>query len=314
MQNRDIQQINLMMTRAFARGRKEDGYENTHIPLCKQQFLEMYLEECPEGCFVIEEAGRIIAASFSHVWGRTGWIGPLAVDPDNHLSGLGKRIMYDSIQFLKDSGCTTIGLETNPRSNRNLGFYGKLGFEVSSLTADMIRQANNDPDGHLQTPFKVIFYSECSNSNQELFCRLVQEFIKDVIPDTSFTPLIRSLANYNFGDSVLFLHDSSPVAYTSFQTLSTSTEEDNYILRNIAFVAHPKLPSKYFGLLLTALDSIAANRDLDQLLLRIQLSNSKLFHMLLNMNFKIIHTDQRMTMKGYREKTKTDALFFSRWV
>jgi len=69
MKNQDIHQANLMMSKAFTRGRKEDGYENTHIPLCKPQFLEMYLEECPDGCFVIQEADRIIAASFCHVWG-----------------------------------------------------------------------------------------------------------------------------------------------------------------------------------------------------------------------------------------------------
>ncbi|MBN2413606.1 GNAT family N-acetyltransferase [candidate division KSB1 bacterium] len=314
MQNRDLHQVNLMMSKAFTRGRKEDGYENTHIPLCKHQFLEMYLEERPDGCFVIEESGRIVAASFSHVWGKTGWIGPLAVDPEKHLSGLGKRIMYDSIQFLKDAGCTTIGLETNPRSNRNLGFYGKLGFVTSTLTADMIRQVNYNPDDKMQVPFKVIFYSECSDTNQELFCQLVQELTNSVTPNISFTPLIHSLANYNFGDSVLFLYQSSPAAYTSFQTLSTSTEEENYILRNIAFVAHPQIPDSFFKHFLTALDSIAANRDLDQLLLRIQLNNSKFFHMLLDLNFKIIHTDQRMTMKGYQEQTTNDALYCSRWV
>jgi len=303
-----------MMSRAFTRGRKENGYENTHIPLCKHQFLEMYLEECPDGCFVIQESNRIIAASFCHVWGKTGWIGPLAVDPGKQLSGLGKRIMHDSIQFLKKAGCTTIGLETNPRSNRNLGFYGKLGFVFSTLTADMIRQINNNPENKVESPFKIIFYSECSNANQELFCRLVQKLSNSVIPDISFSPLIHSLTNFNFGDSILFLQESSPVAYTSFQTLSTSIEEDNYILRNIAFVAHPNVPDTYFKYFLAILEDIAANRDLDQLLLRIQLNNSKLFHMLLDMNYKIIHTDQRMTMQRYQEKSIANAFYFSRWV
>ncbi len=314
MRLEDIHQVNLMLSRAFSQGRKDDGFEYTHIPLCRQQFLEMYLEECPDGCFILQNLSQILAAAFCHRWGQTGWIGPLAVEPENHLKGLGKLILMECVKFLKNSGCTTIGLETNPRSNRNVGFYYKTGFVPDTLTADLIRQVRYDPNDKLASPFKIIFFSECSMEDQKDFCKIALKLSQKITPNIDYTPLIHSLANYNFGESILLFHNSSPVAYCSFQTLSTSVEEDNYILRNIVFLAHPEVPKEYLTHFITILDSIAANRGLEQLLFRVQLTNSVVVRQMLAINFKVIHTDQRMVLLDSPDKSRPNSLLLSRWV
>ncbi|HPG40529.1 MAG TPA: GNAT family N-acetyltransferase [bacterium] len=310
----DIPQVNQLLSRAFTQGRKDDGFEYTHIPLCRQQFLEMYREECPDGCFVLQNSSQIVAAAFCHIWGQTGWIGPLAVEPDKHSGGLGKHLLMECLHFLKESGCTTIGLETNPRSNRNIGFYCKAGFVPDTLTADLIRRVHYDPDDKLASPFKIIFFSECSSDDQKEFCRVVFKLTQKITPNVDYSSLIHSLANFNFGESILLFHNTTPVAYCSYQTLSTSVEEDNYILRNIIFLAHPDVPVDYFGHFITVLDSIAANRDLDQLLFRVQLANNLVIRRMLEMNFKVIHTDQRMVLQDYPDKSRPNSLLLSRWV
>ncbi len=313
MEKAEIADVNHLLSRAFTQGRIDDGYHQTHIPLCRPLFLEMYQEECPEGCLVISERDRILGVSFNHIWGKTGWIGPLAVDPDFHLSGIGKKITTESIQFLKYNGCTTIGLETNPRSARNIGFYGRLGFVTGPLTADMIRAVPINADNHTQ-PLKIIFYSECSDSDQGVFCDIVKKLVAPNAANIDYVPLINSLTNFGFGDSVLFMNGSVPVAYCSFQTRSTSIEEEHYVLRIVAFAANPQTPLSYFEHFFAALESIARNRELDQLLLRLSLDNTALYHLFLEMKFKIIHTDQRMTLKDFPERLNKNAIYFNRWV
>ena len=309
----EIPQVNHILSRAFTQGRKDDGYQNIHIPLCHPRFLEMYLDETPEGCLVITDDEHLLGVSFSHVWGKTGWIGPLAISPDFHLSGMGTRIMAETVNYLKYCGCTTIGLETNPRSMRNIAFYGKLGFQAQSLTADFIRPVPLQPDDSDQ-PFKLIFFSECNETDQAIFLKLVNKLVSPLVSNVKFDPLIRGLTNYNFGDSILFINQNNPLAYCSFQTKSTAIEEEHYILRTISFAGHPDLDREILQFMIAALESIARNRELDQLLFRVPFTNQKFVNLFLNTGFRIIHTDQRMTLANYPEIVAPGALYFSRWV
>ena len=49
--------------------------------------------------------------------------GPLAVRPDRQGLGLGKAVVTAAVDWLRDVGVTTLGLETMPRTVENIGFY-----------------------------------------------------------------------------------------------------------------------------------------------------------------------------------------------
>lgn len=273
----------------------------------------MYFSECPEGCFVIEEAGKILAVSFSHVWGKTGWIGPLAVAPEKHLSGLGKEIANESVGFLKRAGCKTIGLETSPRSYRNLGFYRKLGFQPTTLTLDMMRPVHLLHDSRLSEAYSLIRYSECAGEEREEFQRKTLALTQLVSPHLDYTPLIQAIRTFAWGDSLLMQSGEKVIAYTTVQTEPISSEEQSNVLRTLALLVHPSLSDQNMKDVLRVLENFARENFFGNLLIRVPTHCDHAFNMLLSECFQVVHSDLRMTMQGYAEVLHEDGINLSRW-
>lgn len=100
-----------------------------------------YLHADGEGAFVASEgASGIVGSCFSHMWGKTGWVGPLSILPSYQARGFGKELLKHSLRHLEDSGCTDIGLETMPESVTNLGMYLKVGLRPEGLIAVLGRR------------------------------------------------------------------------------------------------------------------------------------------------------------------------------
>ena len=314
MLKEDLDRVNMLLSKAFTQARQDEGYHLTHVPMCRLEFLEMYQAECPKGCFVIEEGGVIQAASFCHLWGQTGWIGPLAVTPDKHLLGYGKEITRRAVSFLTDSGCTIIGLETSPRSYRNLGFYGKLGFSPQSLIVDLTRRVTTGSGMESLSGDGMQLHSDIPEPRRAAFCTRVRQLVQRIAPGLDYTPLIRSVSSFSYGDSMLFFRHGVPVAYCTVQSMATSAEEKHAILRVVAFLAHPKTPAPYFPILVSALEKLAHQRGAEQLLFRVPARRFRALSQLLDLNYRIIHTDLRMTLDGYGESDDPDLYHFNRWV
>lgn len=93
-----------------------------------------YLHSDPDGAFVAsDEYAGVIGLVFSHVWGATGWTGPLSVLPSYQARGLGKDLLRHSLNYLEEVGCVDIGLETRPENVQNLGMYLKVGLRPESF-------------------------------------------------------------------------------------------------------------------------------------------------------------------------------------
>jgi len=310
----DLNRVNMMLQRAFTQGRVDDGYQHTHVPMCCVDFLEMYHSSCPDGCCVIEHGGKIVAAAFCHVWGQIGWIGPLAVLPENQLLGIGKRIAHCAIEFLKNSSCTTIGLETNPRSIRNLGFYSKLGFLPSTLVVDMIRRVPQNPPPPAWDRERILTYSQCSPAEQAKFLEDVRQLVSLTDARIHYDPLIQSIALYHYGDSVLIYRNDVPVVYTTMQYLPSSSEEKQSILRLLSLVAHPKTPDVYLHKIMALLETISHAQPFGQILWRIPIKCLRIYQYLLGPGFRIIHSDLRMVLQGYPEVLHSQMIHVDRWV
>jgi ribosomal protein S18 acetylase RimI-like enzyme len=122
-----------------------DLYERCYSPRAKlsprtDTNILSYLHSDPEGAFVAsDDRAGIVGLGFSHVWGATGWIGPLSVLPAYQAKGLGKDLLKHSLNYLEDLGCMDIGLETMPESAINLGLYLKVGLRPESFVLMLAR-------------------------------------------------------------------------------------------------------------------------------------------------------------------------------
>lgn len=89
------------------------------------------------GCFVAKNSG-VVGYVFSKILGDVGYVGPLGVMPKYRGGGLGKQMIEQSVQFLKNAGCKTIGLETRAEIADNIGLYMAMGFRPAPITLSFV--------------------------------------------------------------------------------------------------------------------------------------------------------------------------------
>lgn len=74
----------------------------------------LLLELLPEGCFSLEQAGRVIATSTAAPYGNHfGWVGMMLVDPRERRKGHGTTLLHEAVSCLEERGLV-VALDATP--------------------------------------------------------------------------------------------------------------------------------------------------------------------------------------------------------
>jgi GNAT superfamily N-acetyltransferase len=139
----DIPPLNELFASAFSERYRRDGMSGVRVPPLHPAIWKFAVEGAAAGAMLWRDGlGRIGAFNLAHVSGREGWMGPLAVRDELQGHGVGQSIVRAGIAHLRAAGCTTIGLETMPRTMENIGFYAQLGFVPGPLTITLSLEAH----------------------------------------------------------------------------------------------------------------------------------------------------------------------------
>lgn len=87
--------------------------------------FQMHLEHDADGCFIAEVEGRPIGMITSTRYGGSAFVGNLIVVPDCRRMGIGRILMYHTMQGLGDGGVSAVRLEADPPG---VPLYRELGF------------------------------------------------------------------------------------------------------------------------------------------------------------------------------------------
>ncbi len=77
--------------------------------------------------------GSLQATVMAGFDGHRGWLYYVAVDPQLQSRGLGKRIVQEAIEWLKDRGAVKVQLMIRSENKKAAEFYEALGFEDASV-------------------------------------------------------------------------------------------------------------------------------------------------------------------------------------
>ncbi|MDH7507998.1 MAG: GNAT family N-acetyltransferase [Methanomassiliicoccales archaeon] len=130
----DIEKAREMAQKAWSDMATRDAGRRISYPMRSKKIIEAYIWKEPKGCFVAEKCESIVGAAYSHVWGKLGWIGPIEVLPEFQNRGIGRALLSECEDFLRRSGCETIGIETMSHLPKNLHFYLSNGYRPDALT------------------------------------------------------------------------------------------------------------------------------------------------------------------------------------
>jgi ribosomal protein S18 acetylase RimI-like enzyme len=84
----------------------------------------------PELFLVGLRHGVVVATVMAGYEGHRGWINYLAVSPDEQGCGLGRAMMAEVEQRLREMGCPKINLQVRGSNGGVIEFYRRLGYAV----------------------------------------------------------------------------------------------------------------------------------------------------------------------------------------
>jgi GNAT superfamily N-acetyltransferase len=161
-----------------------------------------YLDGDPQGGFVaLDDSGRPVGYIFTRTFGKVGFFGPFGVVPGYQGTAVGKALVRATIEYMKRSGCTTIGLETMPETAYNLGLYTKLGFRLFTLT---LRLQKSISSGTRSLPSNVKAVKEPTD---ELLSQI--KHLSGTLEDgLDFSKEVKLLRKYPIGTCLIYEKDS----------------------------------------------------------------------------------------------------------
>ncbi len=90
--------------------------------------LEFCQASADNALFVGLQGRRIAATIMAGLDGHRGWFHYVAVDPDDHGKGLGRRMVAHAEKWLVGRGAVKIELMISEANHAGLRFYEKLGY------------------------------------------------------------------------------------------------------------------------------------------------------------------------------------------
>ena len=205
-QARDIDPLNRVFAESFTDRYRRDGMTGVRVPHLNPVIWRYALEDAGDGAMIWRDGdGELCAFNMVHLSGREGWMGPLAVRPDQQAAGLGKVMLKAGIAWLKERGARTIGLETMPRTVENIGFYSRLGFVPGPLTVSLVRDLARRP------VLQPEFLAALGNQRQERL-RACAALTERLLPGADYTRELLTTAELRIGDTLVLRDPNGDLA------------------------------------------------------------------------------------------------------
>jgi ribosomal protein S18 acetylase RimI-like enzyme len=117
---------------------EEAGWAYTRVE------VERLIAAQPGGMLLIRSRGLrrgVLGCVYASAWGRLGFIGLMLVKTSLRGQGLGRRLMLEGLDHLRERGCRSTGLDAVGGA---VGFYSKLGFRAAWESLRVSMDTRND--------------------------------------------------------------------------------------------------------------------------------------------------------------------------
>lgn len=298
---RDVEPLNRLFTEAFTDRYARDGLSGVRVPPLTAAIWRYAIEDAADGAMLWRDAdGALVAFNMAHRSGNEGWMGPIAVRPDRQGGGIGRAIVQTGVEWLRGEGCTTIGLETMPRTIENIGFYSRLGFVPRHLTVTLVRDAVRPVargTERLSRGDVPALISECASLSRRLGAGV------------DFSRELELTLDHALGDATLVRRDGRLVAFALWQGTPLAAGRPREEQRVLKVVADDL---SAFERLVDGLQADAMAERLRRVAIRCQTSMPVAYAHLMERGFRVHWTDLRMTLPDVPE-AEVQGIVMSNW-
>lgn len=300
----DIGPLNSLFSNAFTERYRRDGLVGVRVPPLNPAIWRYAIDGAGAGAMLWRDAtGAIAAFNIAHASGREGWMGPLAVREDCQGAGQGKAVVRAGVTHLTAAGCSTIGLETMPRTVDNIGFYSGLGFVPGALTVTLTLDAGppaplRDLLSQLQPPARDDAMAEC------------RALTGQCAPGSDYTREMRLTHELGLGDSIMLRRDGALTAFAICHAAPLVEGRSREELRVLKLVAADLAA---FGELLVPLTVLARRSGTARVALRVQGNFSNAYAVVVRAGGRVRWTDLRMSLASHPSRPPARGIVFSNW-
>ena len=300
----DIGPLNAIFSDAFSDRYRRDGMAGVRVPPLNPAIWRFAIESAGEGAMLWRDGrGEIAAFNLAHALGAEGWMGPLAVREDLQARGLGRRIVEAGIARLKAQGCTTIGLETMPRTMDNIGFYASLGFVPGPLTITVTAESSSAPPPAL--------LGHCGSGEREARLAECAALLATLRPGADYARELGLTLRHGLGDVALMTGSDGTLQgfalYHEVPLVEGRSREELRVLK-LALADVAALPAMW-----QLLRNQARRSGTLRVALRLQGEFPDALRVLVAHGARVRWTDLRMTLTGYAERPVARGLVLSNW-
>ncbi|MBA2627312.1 MAG: GNAT family N-acetyltransferase [Gemmatimonadales bacterium] len=300
----DIDALNRVFSESFTDRYARDGLIGVRVPHLNPLVWRYAIEDAANGAMVWRDGEDEIAGfNMVHRSGSEGWMGPLAVRPDRQGQHLGSQMVESGIEWLKQEGATTVGLETMPRTVENIGFYSRLALEPNHLTVTVVRDLASGKGA----PTERLGSAAIADEGAIAECRSLVARLQTGVDFTRELALTHILG---LGDTTLVRRNGRLAALALWHSVPLAAGRARDELRVLKLAAEDL---DAFAELVRTLERVAQAERVRRLSIRAQTAFSDAYLHLIQCNFRVHWTDLRMTLHGFRERPPSDGVVMSNW-
>lgn len=318
----DAERIRRILQVSFEDEYRRMGQKNIRLPSMTDRLLKFYLDRTPECSFVVEGKGGLVGFCLSCRWGTTAWMGPIAVLPPVQGKGYGRSMVEASSAELRKEGATTIGIETMPRSYRNLHFYSSMGMRFEQLTLDLSQHIRNRSKSSSKTvkvdEVELHSLKEMTPDDGTAALDVITTISGNISTGLDYRLEVEATSSTGMGETVLAYYRDFPVGFAVLHTEPYAREEISGTVRiNTLSVVPPDKGEAETDYLLNAMvDSIEQwilRKKHDSLIFRVPVKYSSACDLFLRRGYSITHSDIRMTYRDAPEVDRPGLIHLNKW-
>jgi GNAT superfamily N-acetyltransferase len=304
---RDIDPLNRVFAEAFTDRYARDGMVGVRVPYLNALVWRFAIEDAGDGAMLWrDEDGVVIGFNMVHRSGAEGWMGPIAIRPDRQGEGLGSAMVRAGIDWLREQGARTIGLETMPRTVDNIGFYGRLGFLPGHLTITVVRDVAGRRTGRARGAGEML--SDLGSHAAAIEeCRRLADRLS---PGVDFTRELELTRELHLGDTALVRRDGRLVGFALWHSAPLAAGRPKDEVRVLKLVADSL---DTFDELLDRVEAAAHEERVRRIAVRCQSAFGDAYARLVDRDFRVHWTDLRMALREHPEPVVNEGVVLSNW-
>lgn len=298
---RDVDALNRVFSEAFTDRYARDGLVGVRVPHLNPLVWRYAIEDAADGAMLWRDAdGSIAGFNMVHRSGAEGWMGPIAVRPDLQSEGLGTRMVRAGVEWLRDGGARTIGLETMPRTVENIGFYSRIGFVPGPLTITLVRDLGRAAGaGHERL-------SAGSVDGVQAECR---ELAHALMPGVDYTRELQLTHELRLGDTSIVRRRGRVAGFAVWHSAALAAGRPRDEVRVLKLVA---ADVSVLADVIDAVQAAAEEETVRRVAVRCQTAYADAYLLLVSQGFRVHWTDLRMTLREFGEPVSSGVVM-SNW-